>query len=217
MISSNTTRSLLDESPGEYGPDAHRAAPVWNGFLHEFRNHLTVLIAATSELRTEIPPSIALRVGDAVFEMERSVQGLTSIVGIVDASIRGGEPVIARLGDVVDRAIRLAAPSAGRRATFTANVPRETGVRNRGAVLESLIAVLAVDLSRRSSAKSFESPNVRIDADAGRAGLVIEISSEGALPDPSSWRCLLAEELAGSLDAALGSDADANAYVLQLR
>lgn len=220
MVSSNSTRSFLPDPSADHGGDARRIVPVWDGILREFRNHLTVLMAATSELRAEIPPAIALQVGDAMCETERNVQGLTSLVAIVDASLRTVEPMISTLGEVVDRAIRLAAPAVGRRATVTTAVPRETGVRNRGTALECLLAILIVDLARATGgwgSESERSPRVRVEADAGRRGLAIEVSCEGARPDRSSWRFLLAIDLAAKLDATLVSQPEVAAYVIQLR
>jgi hypothetical protein len=228
MISSNSTRSSLSESPADQAFDAHRFVPVWNGILHEFRNHLTVLVAATSELGAELPPALALRVGDAVCETKRNVQGLTSLLALLDASVQTFEPLICSLGEVVDRAVGLAAPAAGRRLSITTHVPREVGVRNRGAVLECLMAALIVDLARADSARadlarvtaargveSARSPRVRVDAELGRRGLAIEIASDGARPDVGSWRFLLAMDLAAKLDATLVSQPEVAAYVVQ--
>jgi hypothetical protein len=220
MVSSNSTRSFLPDPSADHGGVASRIAPVWDGILHEFRNHLTVLMAATSELRAEMPPALALQVGDAMCETERNVQGLTSLVAIVDASRRTAEPMISTLGEVVDRAIRLAAPAVGRRATVTTAVPRETGVRNRGTALECLLAILIADLAWATGGWGSEterSPRVRVEADASRRGLAIEVSCEGAHPDPTSWRFLLALDLAAKLDATLVSQPEVAAYVIQLR
>jgi len=226
MISSNSTRSLLLDPLSDHGADAHRVAPglpalpVWNGILHEFRNHLTVLMAATNDLRAEMPPALALQVGDAVCEAERNVQGLTSLLAFVDASVRTVEPLISSLGDIADRAIRLAAPAAGRRVSITTDVPRDVGVRNRGSALECLVAALIVDLARAGDGKAAEpsrAPRIRVEAEVGRRGLAIEIASDGARPAASSWRFLLALELAAKLDATLVSQPDVAAYVIQIR
>jgi hypothetical protein len=236
MISSSTKRSLFPEPSADLDADMHRAGPglaVWSGFLHEFRNHLTVLMGATSELRDEVPPAVAATIGDTVFEAERNVQGLTSLVALLDASLRTVEPVIAPLGDVVDRAVRLASPAVGRLAAIVTNVPREIGVRNRGSALEGLIAALVIDLARSYVGGDHEvgrPARVRIDADVGRRGLAIEIACEGACMDPpslspassapaptASWRRALAMELALKLEAALTIHPEDFAYVVQLR
>jgi hypothetical protein len=241
MISSNSTRNLLPDPLSDQGADAHRVAPglpalpVWNGILHEFRNHLTGLMAATSDLRAEMSPALALQMGDAVCEAERNVQGLTSLLAFVDASVRTVEPLISSLGDIADRAIRLAAPAAGGRVSITTDVPRDVGVRNRGSALECLVAALIVDLARADLARADlaradlaragdgkaaepgSAPRIRVEAEVGRRGLAIEIASDGARPAASSWRFLLALELAEKLDATLVSQPDVAAYVIQIR
>ena len=231
MISPSNTRALLHDSPVEHGTDAHPIASVWNGFLHEFRNHLTVLMSATSELRAELPPSPAQRVGEAMAEMDRNVQGLTTLVALVDASVRSSEAIVTPLGDVVDRAVRLAGSSAGRRVSITTQVPRAAGARNKGAALESLLAALIVDLARSHEAAGGvdAAPRVRVDGEVGRRGLTLEVACAGARfdargtqPVPSlqplhSWRLGLAAELARKLDATLTSHPEASAYVVQLR
>jgi hypothetical protein len=226
MMSTKSTRALYSDPTVEPAADARPFVPVsplWTGFLHEFRNHLTVLMAATSEIRAEIPPAVALRVGDAIFETERNVQGLTSLVALMDASVRTAEPVIAPLGDVVDRALRLAKPSVGRRVSIVSNVPRAAGVRNRGSALEGLLAALIVDLAKSHANtgapldEPCASPTVRLEADAGRRGFTIEVACDGAALDPASWRFALASAFADKLDATLSVAADATAYVVQFR
>jgi hypothetical protein len=241
MISSHSPRSFLHDSPAErpdLDADERRFVPVWNGILQEFRNHLTVLMAVTSELRAEIPPALALQVGDAVFETERNVQSLTALLALADASVRTVEPLISELGEVVDRAIRLAAPAAGRRVSIVANVPRRAGVKNRGSALECLLAALLVDLARGSGrpvqrvqldGKDHEiahAPRIRIDAEVSRVGLAIYVESDGPRPAPGSWRSLLATDLAAKLDATLtastepansASGAEVAAFVVQFR
>jgi hypothetical protein len=221
MISSNATRSTLSDSSGEHAPHAPPfapAPPIWRGFLHEFRNHLTVLMAAASELRMELPPILAARVGDAIFETERNVQGLTTLGAILDASVRADEALITPLGEVVDRALRLAAPCAGPRTSIIASVPRETGVRNRGSALEALLAALLIDLAKSYVATdAAPSPLVRLDAEVGRRGLSIELTCAGARLDAVSWRSQVANELAAKLGATLSVVAAASAYEVQFR
>jgi hypothetical protein len=214
MISTSTKRTLFSDPSADLDVDAHRFSvgqAVWNGFLHEFRNRLTVLMGAT--------------VGDAFFETEHNVQGLTSLVALLDASVRTADPVIAPLGDVVDRAVRLASHSVGRRASVVTKVPREVGVRNRGTALEALLAALAIDLVKSHPGADTEVGNVgsgarvRIDADIGRRGLNLEVACAGAHMEssPASWRRVLATELAIKLDAALTVHPEDSAYVVQLR
>lgn len=166
----------------------------------------------------ELPPTLAARVGDAIFETERNVQGLTTLGTLLDASVRNDEALIAPLGEVVDRALRLAAPCAGPRASIMATVPRETGVRNRGSALEALLAALVIDLAKSYVATdAIPSPLVRLSAEAGRGGLSIEISCAGARLGAASWRFALAHELGAKLGATLTVVAAASAYEVQFR
>jgi hypothetical protein len=220
MLSPNSTRSFLSDSSTDHGADARRPSPVWNGVLHEFRNHLTVLLAATSELRAQIPPALESSVGDALCDAERHVQGMTSLLALLDASMRSADSLITPLGAVVDRAVRLATPAAGQRATITSHAPRDAGVRNRGSALEGLIAVLILDLARAPYANDVaptREPHVSVTAEVGRRGISIEIVSAGARLDPASWRLALAAELAAKLDAVLTPSPEASAYLVQLR
>jgi hypothetical protein len=222
MVSSKSTRTLPADSSANQGEDDRRLVPVWKGFLHEFRNHLTVLMAATSDLRANVPPALSPEVEIAIFEAERTVNGLTSLATLMDASMLRTEPLIARLGEVVDRAVRLAAPFAGRQASITTNGPRDMGVRNRGSALESLLAVLIIELARsqdtaRPQDLAGPSSRVRIDADAGRHGIAIEVVGDGSRLDSSSWRLALANELAATLEATVTAHPDVGAYVVQLR
>jgi len=41
----------------EADPELVRLVPAWDGILHEFRNHLTVLLAAANEIRVATPVS----------------------------------------------------------------------------------------------------------------------------------------------------------------
>jgi hypothetical protein len=220
MISTNSSRSLFSDSSAEHGTDRRRFGPVWSGFLHEFRNHITVLMGMTSELREALPPGLAKELDETVSESERNVQALTSLAAIVDASLRPAEPLIAPLGEVVDRAVRLAAPVAGRRTTIATQVPRDTGVRNRGTALEGLLAALIVDLARSHAGAGAErgpAPSVRLEGDADRRGLTLELSCEGAGLNPSSWRFALATQIADKLDASVTSCSKDAAYIVQLR
>jgi hypothetical protein len=214
MMSTKPTRTLLADSSVGDAADADRVDPVsrvWHGFLDEFRNHLTVLAAATD---------------DAVFETERKVRGLTSLVALVDASSDSSagsfEPVIATLGAIVDRAVRLAAPASGPRTSIVLSVPRASGVRSRGAALECLLAALIIDLARAPApipgqGDFARAPLVRVDADLGRRGLAIEVSCDGARLDRSirSWRFDLASELAAKLGATLTVVPEISTYVVQ--
>ncbi len=145
MTSETQVAVARHDSGVDADPELSRMVPVWNGILHEFRNHLTVLLAAANEIRVAAPKTGAAEISDALAETEWNVHRLNALVGFVDAAIRDGTAVIADLDDVVERALHLAAPTLGR-TTVSLHKERRTGVTNRGSALESLLAALLVDL-----------------------------------------------------------------------
>jgi len=216
MSSSSSLLSIPPDSLAERTPDSISDVSVWNGILHEFRNHLTVLMAAANELRAETPPALALQIGEALGETERSVEGLTSLVALIDASIRTVDSLVCNLDDVLARAVRLAAPAVGRRVTLQVRRGNDrTGIKNRGSTLECLLAALVVDLARAGG--HGRAPTVTLEAISCRGSLAIEIESDGAPPAAGSWRFLLARELAAKLGSSIHSQRDASAYVVQFR
>jgi hypothetical protein len=227
MIATKSTRAFLSNPAASDDADSDRidpASPVWHGFLDEFRNNLSVLAAATDGLREDVSPGLVEEIGDAVFDTERKVRGLTALASLADASAGSIEPILAPLGLIVDRAVRLAAPASGGRASIVVSIPRALGVKNRGAALEGLLAALMMDLAAghapadaRAAGELERPPLVRVDADAGRRGLTIEVSCSGARLDASarSWRFTLASELAARLGATLTVEPEAFAYVVQ--
>jgi hypothetical protein len=222
MLSPNFSRPLRADLRADQGAEPPRLAPVWNGILLEFRNHLTGLMAAATELRTEIPPSLALQVGQAVGETERNVQSLSSLLALVDASVRTVEPLISDLDGILDRAIRLATPALGRRATISAKTGHKVGVKNRGSALECLLAALIVDLARAqsridgNSVERAHPVHLEIHPEISRGSLAIEIESDGPRPQAGSWRFLLACDLAAKLDAEIALASDVAAYVVHV-
>jgi len=195
-----------------------RFLPVWNGVLHEFRNHLTVLLASATELREAIPPVLALDLAGAVTDAERNVQSLSALLAQLDAAVNSGEMVICDLDEVIERALRIAGPSLGRGVSVAVNMGRKTGVRNRGAALECLLAALLVDLARAAEPSPGEArrPQLSLHVDVGRSVLALEIESNGARPSLDSWRFALASELGTRLDATIGPHPEVAGYLVQL-
>jgi hypothetical protein len=222
------TRDVGPDPLSDRGLDQRRFAPVWNGMLQEFRNHLSGLMAAATELRSELPPAVALHAGAAVGEAEHNVQSLRSLLALIDASLHTVDPTISDLHDVVDRAISIAGPGLGQRISVSTQVGRKTGIKNCGSTLECLLAALLVDLARASGRPSGSVPRaendtapratrLRLWADAGRGSLEIELDSDGPRPAPGSWRFLLACDLALKLGATITSPPDVAAYVVHFR
>jgi len=205
-------------SVDERGDELTRFIAVWNGALHEFRNHLTVLLATTTELRSVLPAPMPVEVSDALAEAERNVQSLSSLIAELDAAIKTGEPLIGDLDDVIERALRLAAPTLGRRVSVAVSKGRKTGVKNRGVTLECLLATLLVDLARAAEVKSGErarTAELAVHVDVGRGSLLIEIESNGGRPPPGSWRLLLASELGSRIDAEVTASKESVGYTIQ--
>jgi len=194
--------------------------PIWSGALHEFRNHLTVLLAAATELRGAVPATIAVDVAESIAETERNVQSLSSLVAQLDSVVKSGEPLISDLDEMIDRALRIAAPSLGRRVSVSVTKGRKTGARNRGTTLECMLASLIVDLARAADARPADAgrpPRLQVHVEAGRGSLIVEIESNGGRPPAGSWRFLLATELAAKLDASVTPHPDVAGYVVQFR
>ncbi len=196
--------------------------PVWNGILHEFRNHLTVLLAAADEIRVAGPQIGAGEIAGALAETERNVQGLSALVGLVDAAIRDGTPVIADLDDVVERALRLAAPTLGR-TSVSVHKERRTGVTNRGSALESLLAALLVDLVRADqrgapgqAGQADRQLRIVIHVEATRGALLLSIESDGRRPSSlESWRFDLSADLAARIGATVATLPDTAGYLVR--
>jgi hypothetical protein len=212
--------SLPGNIPDERGDQMSRFARVWNGALHEFRNHLTVLLASAAELRATVPPALAVDLAAAVTEAERNVQSLTALLAQVDAAVNSGDALISDIGDVIDRALRIAGPSLGRAVSISVSKGRKAGINNRGTALECLLTALIVDLARSAEIRpggETRRPQMSVRVDVERSSLIVEIQSNGGRPPSSSWRLALAVELAARLDATLAPLPDVAGYLIQFR
>ncbi len=205
------------ESGVEADSELVRLVPVWDGILHEFRNHLTVLLAAANEIRVATSPSGIRAVADALAETESNVLRLNALVGFVDAAMRDGTAVIADLDEVVARAVRLAAPTIGR-TTVSLHKERRTGVANRGSAFESMLAALLIDLAQadpRSSAPDGGPLQIDIHVEATRGALVLSIESAGQRPPIDSWRFALSSDLAARIGATITTLPDGAGYLVR--
>ncbi|HEX3905740.1 MAG TPA: hypothetical protein VH853_23140 [Polyangia bacterium] len=195
-----------------------RAAPVWDGILGEFRNHLTALLAVASEIRAAAPLTGPGQIAGALAETEWNIQRLDALVGFVDGVLRDGTPVIADLDDVVERALRLAAPTLGR-TSVSVHKERRTGVSNRGSALESLLAALLVELVRAEGkgVSAGERPlQIEIHVEVTRSTMFLSIESDGRRPSVESWRFALASDLASRLGATVATLPDGAGYLVRL-
>jgi hypothetical protein len=190
---------------GEASSELVRFVPIWNGILHEFRNHLTVVLAAATEVRALTPAPVGSEIGEALSETEWNVHRMNALVGFVDAALRDGATVPVALDEAVDRAVGLAAPALGRTAL---SVKRAHGIEvgNRGTALECLISGLLVDLARAEAAVSDTSRAHRIEVRAettAAGGALLHLESNGRRPATGSWRTALASDLATRIGATV--------------
>jgi hypothetical protein len=210
MLTSRAHNSVARyDSRNDAAPELFGLTPVWDGVLHEFRNHLTVLLATATEIRAASLSHSAVEIAGALSETERNIGRLNALVGFVDAAVRDGAPMVADLDDVMDRALRLAAPVMGS-TSVSLRKERRMGVGNRGSALESLLAALIADLARH------EAREIDIDAESSRGAIVLEIESDGQRPDPSSWRFVLASDLATRIGATVSTLPEGAGYVVRL-
>jgi hypothetical protein len=219
MMTRETQLAVAREDSGvEIDPDRFHMVPVWNGILHEFRNHLTVLLAAAGEIRAAAPAAGPRQISAALAETEWSVERLNALVGFVDAAIRDGSSVVADLDDVVERALRLAAPALGA-TSVTLHKERRTGVTNRGSALESLLAALLVELAtaegKGPGPDGAQRPRIDIHVEATRNALYLSIESNGRRPAVESWRFALAADLGARIGATITTLPDVAGYLVR--
>ena len=199
------------------GSATTESVPIWSGILHEFRNHLSLLSAATTEVRAVTPSSVVPEMSQALFATEWNVQRMHALVSFLDAAVSSGAPSIVDLDGVIERALRLAAPALGRVAV-SFNKPHRIDVRNHGTALECLISGLIIELARAGAKTKDPAHRQQIDvyADVGRGATVLEIESSGLPPNADSWRVALANDLAMRVGASLKMPRDAAGFIVQL-
>lgn len=192
--------------------------PICSGILHEFRNHLTLLSAATTEVKTVTSsPTIVPEISQALTETESNVQRMTALMTFFDAAVVGGAPATVELDAVIERALRLVAPALGRVAV-SFNKPSHIQVLNEGSALECLIAGLIAELARAGmdSRDPIYRQQIDLFADVGRGPIVLEIDSSGRRPAPGSWRIALARELAARVGASLTTPLTGAGFIVRL-
>jgi len=180
----------------------------WDGVLHEFRNHLTLLMAGTTGLRSTLPGALAADCAEALQDMETSVHMLESLLSLVDAGLHPGRPVVTDVGKAVQKAISLAAPSLRGWVMVEAEGRGQLPPRF-GNVLEAAMGALLAELGRSSELRSERPqpslPPIRIVASADGGLFRAQLMGPTGQPPPT-WRSRLAsyliEGLGGELEAA---------------
>jgi hypothetical protein len=205
------------------GPDPVEFIPVWNSVVHEFRNHLTLLLAGTTEVRAGLPASVAADLAETLDDMESSVQTVNNLLSAMEGAVRGGEQVICDVDVLIERALAMAAPVLGPRANVTVSKGRPAAVKNRGTALECALAALIGDLGRVSEFRQRGTEvltavhQIRIKVIPERGALTIDIESTASAPPPASWRVLLAEYLAAKVGCAVERPPDRAAFLLKFQ
>jgi len=198
--------------PEHLGSDAADPVPfatVWNGVVHEFRNHLTLLLAGTTEVRSGLPASVAADLVETLDDMESSVQSINGLLGALDSAMKDGDQLLCEADVVIERALAMAAPTLGG-MNITVKKSRPAVVKNVGSAVECALAALISDLARSSDFRRRGSsllpvvpPQIRINVQAERGSLTIEVESSASAPPPTSWRLLLATYLAARVGCTL--------------
>ena len=195
------------------------AAPIWSGILHEFRNHLSLLEAATTEVKAVTLSSVVPEISVALLKTEWNMQRMSALVTFVDAAVRGDAHTTTDLDKVIEGALRLAAPALGRVAV-SFDKPHRIDVRNRGTALECLIAGLILELAQAGTRTPDPRYRQQIDvhAHAGQddGATVLEIDSSGLQPRPGSWRVALAHDLATQIGATVTMPAAFAGFIVRL-
>lgn len=217
LLSTSFSAAIRPESFGAGGEEASSLSPLWGGMLHEFRNHLTLLLAGTTEIRAALPRSVASDLAETLDEMEASLQNITTLTSCIDTAIKPGEQVISDLDEVIERALTMARPSLRSDVQVTVN-SRAGAVRNRSGAVECALAALISDLARAAEfRKSPTAHHLRIEVYAGRGALTIEIQSSASHPPPASWRRLLAQRLAAAVAGTLEPLSDRVGFCLKFQ
>jgi hypothetical protein len=173
--------------------------------LHEFRNHLMLLLAGTTEIRATIPRTVAVDLAETLDEMDATLQTLTFLATSLTAALEPGEQMISDVGDVIHRALAIAAPSTPSRVR-TMVTSRPAAIRNRGRVVECALASVITDLYRAPEFRNEKTGNaneIGIQVHPERGALTIEIESSASQRPVPSWRTALAQRLVASADGSL--------------
>lgn len=179
--------------------------------LSEFRNHLTIFLAGTTELHATLPNSLAAQFADRLDDMEASAEFLQTLLVWMDTSISGGTLAMCEVSDVFRRTETLAASGLPHRAHVFFE-SRPGGVRNRGAAVECALAALLTEVGRLPPVRppdAYGAPgrvDIRVYTTAQRGSLSIHIESNVEKPRSTTaggWRVALARVLLGQVGASL--------------
>jgi hypothetical protein len=198
----------------------------WAGMLSEFRNHLTIFLAGTTELSATLPGALAAQFADRLDDMESSAEFLQTLLVWMDTSISGGAHVISEVSEVFRRTETLAATGLPHRVSVVFEA-RPGGVRNRGAAVECALAALITEVGRMPPARTAESfgppgrVDVRVFTTPQRGSLMIHIEGNVEQPRSAGWRVALARvllaQVGGTLEANDGVPGSQAGFVVRFR
>ena len=176
--------------------------------VNEFRNHLTIFLAGTTDLFSTLPPSLAAQFADRLEDMESSAEFLQTLLTWMDASVTSGTQAIAEVGDLLRRAEALAASGLPSRVSVQLH-PRAAGLRNRGTTIECALAALITEVGRVPDPRPLRDADVRdgleihVSVHSRPGALAIVIASDGRAPTPGGWRVALARTLLAKVGGGL--------------
>ena len=84
-------------------PGGHLPASDWSDMLKEFRNHLAIVVARSSELSTVLPGAALARAGDCLVDIETSAARMEAMLAWMDAGISAPVPRIHELVEAPPR------------------------------------------------------------------------------------------------------------------
>jgi len=194
--------------------------------LNEFRNHLTIFLAGTTELTAALPGNVAVQFADRLEDMESSAEFLQTLLVWMDTSISGGASVISDVSEVFRRTETLAYTGLPARTTLRFE-PQPAGVRNRGASLECALAALITELGRlppRTTDPFEPSPRqeirVSVSPQRGALSIFVATGAERSRAAPG-WRVSLARvlvaQLGGTLEPLDGAATGQTGFAIRFR
>lgn len=196
-------------------PEPESSAAFWRDVLREFRNHLSIVLARSSEMSTVLTAATTAQAGDCLADIEASAARMEGMLTWMDAGLAPGALALADLGEVLGRAVQLSATALRPHRSVLVEAldeARPAAIPNRGAAVESALAALFMELGRApdrlaqpADAKHATTIHVVVEAHRAEAEIVISMTTPGATQlGPSSWRLSLARVLLASVGADFG-------------
>lgn len=210
-------------------------ASYWRGVLKEFRNHLAIVVARSSELSTVLPGAVAAQAGDCLADIEASAARMEGTLAWMDAALVQAASTLDEVGEVLARAAQMAATAVPPRVSVRVD-SRPTAIRNRGASLESAFAALIIELARgqepisppasrahaRESAvrasDDLDALTIKVSTRVEHGELAVTLTTTGPIQLlPSSWRLCFARALFASVGGVVGMSPGAMGFEVRFQ